>query len=176
MRSNVQSSVYCRIGEEPMNVAASILIPTSSETRTIGSISAMTIRDNQLPIAPNCAARTVIADDRLDIGDDGPGGAIGGDGKLVVADLFGERPHLIDDARTGARQADIGGYDAEVRHQVQQPLFDVERRVRDRRRLQAIAQRLVIQINPGARPIEAAVYARAVPVVDKLALLHAISV
>src|SRR2546422_1240896 len=116
------------------------------------------------------------ADDRLDIGDDGPGGAIGGDGELVVADLFGQRPHLIDDARTGARQADIGGHDAEGRHQVQQPLFDVERRIRDRRRLQAIAQRLVVQINPGARPIEAAVYARAVPVVDKLALLHAFRV
>src|SRR6266571_1209504 len=29
-----QSSVYCRIGEEPMNVAASILIPTSSQART----------------------------------------------------------------------------------------------------------------------------------------------
>src|SRR3989442_1599214 len=42
MRSTVQSSAYCRIGDEPMNVAASILIPTSSATRTIGSTPALT--------------------------------------------------------------------------------------------------------------------------------------
>ena len=48
MRSSVQSSAYWRIGEEPMNVAASILIPISSETRTIGSMSATTVRAAQL--------------------------------------------------------------------------------------------------------------------------------
>ena len=45
--SRVQSSVYWRIGEEPMNVAASILIPTSSAMRTIGSTSAITVRAAQ---------------------------------------------------------------------------------------------------------------------------------
>src|SRR5438132_8672050 len=48
MRSRVQSSAYCRIGEEPMKVAASIGIPTSSATRTIGSTSAITVRAAQL--------------------------------------------------------------------------------------------------------------------------------
>ena len=114
--------------------------------------------------------------DRLDIGDDGPRGAIRGDRELVVADLLGEGSHLLDDTGTRPRQADIGGDDTEVRHQVQQPLFDVERWIGDRRGLQAVAQGLVVQFNPGTGPIEAAVYTRAVPVVDKLALIHPFSI
>src|SRR3989442_960158 len=47
MRSRVQSSAYCRIGDEPMNVAASMGMPTSWETRTIGSTSAITVRAAQ---------------------------------------------------------------------------------------------------------------------------------
>ena len=45
--SRVQSSAYCRMLDEPMKVAASIGTPTSSDTRTIGSTSAMTVRAAQ---------------------------------------------------------------------------------------------------------------------------------
>ena len=131
-----------------MNVAASILIPTSFATRTIGSISAMTVRAAQF-------------------------GAIG---SLWSRISLARALHLLDDTGTRPRQADIGGDDTEVRHQVQQPLFDVERRIGDRRGLQAVAQGLVVQFNPGTGPIEAAVYTRAVPVVDKLALIHPFSI
>src|SRR5437588_183899 len=61
MRSTVQSSVYCRIGEEPMNVAASILIPTSFATRTIGSISAMTVRAAQFGAIGSLWSRISLA-------------------------------------------------------------------------------------------------------------------
>src|SRR6266550_9596108 len=117
------------------------------------------------------------ADDRLDIGDDGPRRTIRGDRELMIADLHCERPYLVDDARTGARQADVGGHDAQVGHQVQQPLFYLQRRIGHGRRLQPVAECLVVEINPGTAPIERTVWsARAVPVVDELPFLHARSV
>src|SRR6266581_4581453 len=48
IRSRVQSSAYCRMGDDPMNVAASIRTPSSSEIRTIGSMSITTVRAAQL--------------------------------------------------------------------------------------------------------------------------------
>jgi len=60
---------------------------------------------------------------------------------------------------------------------MQQALFDVEGGVGDRGRLQSVAQRLVVEVNTRARPVEAAVRAAcAVPIVDKLPLLHGLSV
>ena len=59
------------------------------------------------------------ADDRLDIGDDGPGSAIRRDGQLLIPDLLRQRAHLVHHAGAGAGQADVGGHDAEIRHQVQ---------------------------------------------------------
>src|SRR6266480_3793760 len=64
MRSRVQSSAYCRIGDEPMNVAASMLIPTSWATRTIGSTSAITVRAAQFGARGSLASRISVASAR----------------------------------------------------------------------------------------------------------------
>ncbi len=48
MRSSVQPSAYWRMGDEPMNVHASIGMPVSCETRAMGSMSARTVRAAQL--------------------------------------------------------------------------------------------------------------------------------
>src|SRR5881227_1925030 len=53
----IQSSAYCRMGDDPMNVAASIVIPTSSATRTIGSTSAITVRAAQFGAMGSLASR-----------------------------------------------------------------------------------------------------------------------
>jgi len=59
--SSVQSSAYCRIGEEPMKVAASIGIPTFWETSTIGSMSPTTVRAAQLGAMASRASRISVA-------------------------------------------------------------------------------------------------------------------
>ena len=64
IRSRVQSSAYCRMGDDPMNVAASIAIPTSSATRTIGSMSAITVRAAQLGASGSRASRISVASAR----------------------------------------------------------------------------------------------------------------
>src|SRR5438270_147710 len=85
MRSTVQSSVYCRIGEEPMNVAASILIPTSFATRTIGSISAMTVRGAHIERSDEATLGRQAALSAIPA----PTGAEGARGARV-AEMFGE--------------------------------------------------------------------------------------
>ena len=110
--------------------------------------------------------------DGLDVGDHGARRAVRGDGQLGVADLPGERPHLLHHARARPRQPDVGGHDTEVGHEVQQALFDVERGIADGGGLQAVAQRLVVQVDAGARPVERRRAARTIPVVDQLALIH----
>src|SRR5207237_369684 len=84
-----------------------------------------------------------------------------------TADVGGARPYLLHDARARPRQPDVGGHDAQVRHEVEQPLFDVERGIVDGGGLQAVAQRLVIQVDAGPRPVEKRRAARLVPVVDQ---------
>src|SRR5207245_9605982 len=66
--------------------------------------------------------------------------------------------------------AECGGHEAGVRHRVKQVLLEVEVGIPDGGGLQAVAQRLVVQVDPGARPIEGR--ARLVPVVNQLALVH----
>ena len=90
----------------------------------------------------------------------------------MVADLLGEGAHLLHHARAGARQADVGRDNPQVGHEVQQPPLDFERRVLDRRRLQPVAQGLVVEIHAGAGPIEAGRPFGPVPVVDQVALVH----
>src|SRR6058998_3046732 len=79
---------------------------------------------------------------------------------IVAADLGlpGAGPRVVD----------------QVRHEVEQPLLDLERRVPHRGRLQAVAQGLVVQIDAGTGPVEGGLHA--VPVIDQLALVHSPSV
>src|SRR5205085_6202991 len=77
--------------------------------------------------------------DRLDIGDDRARGAIRCDRQSLVADLLGQRANLLHRTRSGTRQPDVGRHDAELGHQMQKPLFDLERWVLDGRRLETVA-------------------------------------
>src|ERR1041385_4091764 len=146
MRSRVQSSAYCRIGDEPMKVAASMVMPTSWDTRTIGSISAITVRAAQFGAMGSWALRISVARAR------------------TCSTTRGPAPG----------KADVGRHDAQLRHQVEQPLLDLERGVAHGGGLQAVAQRLVVQVHADAGPVERRppFPARAVPVVDQLALVH----
>src|SRR5204863_7342297 len=117
------------------------------------------------------------ADDRLDVGQDCAGGAVGGNRELLITNLACQSAHLFDDPWTGTRQANVSRHNAEVGHEVQEALFDLEGGIGDRGGLQPVAQRLVVQVNAGTGPIEVAIRAARVgPVVDGLPLLHGSSV
>ena len=108
-------------------------------------------------------------DDRRDVGDVRPGRAIRGDAQMRRADLAGQRLDVADDVRAGARQADVGGVDAERVDQMQDADLLVDARRAHGRRLQAVAQRLVVQRHGGGRRRRA----DAVPVVDQALRHHA---
>src|SRR5207247_678632 len=76
--------------------------------------------------------------------------------------------------RPRARQAQVGGRDAEVCHEVQQAPLDLEGGVPYRGRLQAVAEGLVVQVHSGPRPVKGT--RRPVPVIDQLTLVHWTSV
>ncbi len=102
-----------------MKQDTSIGMPTFCEISTIGTMSAATVRAAQLGRIVSFA-RTIS---------------------------WARRGHRRDDVRSGARQADVGGVDAERLHQVQDADLLVDRRALDRRRLQAVAQRLVVDLH-----------------------------
>ena len=99
--SRVQSSAYCRMLDEPMKVAASIGTPTSSDTRTIGSTSAMTVRAAQFMLM----------------------------GSFWSTISRARAPDLGHGAGAGAGQPDVRGADTEVGHQVEEADLDLHRRV-----------------------------------------------
>ena len=110
------------------------------------------------------------AHDRLDIREHGAGRAVREDRQLLVADLRGEHADLVHHPGPRAGQSEVRRHDSQIRHEVEQPLLDLERRVPHRGRLQAVAQRLVVQIDPGTGPVEGGLHA--IPVIDQLALVH----
>src|SRR5690348_7114068 len=61
IRSSVQSSAYCRMGDDPMNVAASMGIPAACEMRAIGSTSLTTVRAAQLASSGSFADAISVA-------------------------------------------------------------------------------------------------------------------
>ena len=98
----------------------------------------------------------------------------------MIADFGRQSAYLIDDARPGPRKANVGRDDAQIGHEVQEPLFDVKRRIGHGGRLEPVAQRLVVEVDADARPIKAApappIGRLAIPIVDQLPLVHAFSV
>src|SRR5205823_688444 len=106
-----------------------------------------------------------------------PRGAVRGDGELGVDDLARQALDGALHVRAGAGKADVGRVDADVVHEVQRADFLVQRRIGHRRRLQAVAQRLVVELDllpAGTRRL----LARGVPVVDETleVLLHAATI
>src|SRR5439155_1701178 len=102
------------------------------------------------------------ADDRLDVGQDRAGGAVRGNRELLITNLACQGAHLFDDPWTGTRQANVSRHNAEVGHEVQEALFDLEGGIGDRGGLQPVAKRLVVQVNAGTGPIEVAIRAACV--------------
>ena len=65
-------------------------------------------------------------------------------------DLAREPLDVADDVRAGAGEADVRGVDAEPVDEVEDSELLLDRRAADRRRLQAVPQRLVVQHHRGA--------------------------
>ena len=83
--------------------------------------------------------------DRLNVGDDGAGRALRRDGELRVDDLAREPLRVAHDVRPRPRKPDVGGIDADAVEKVKNAELLIDRRRADRRRLQAVAERLVHQ-------------------------------
>ena len=77
----------------------------------------------------------------------GARGAIGSNLQFLVGDLARHQLRRRPRECRRARQSDVRRVDAERIHQVQQLDLLFDRRLADRRRLQAVAQRLVVKAN-----------------------------
>ena len=84
-------------------------------------------------------------DNRRDVADRRARRAVGAHLQLGVDDLAGQALDIGDDVRAGAGQADVGGVDAEPIDEVQDLDLLLDRRRPHRRRLQPVAQRLVVE-------------------------------
>ena len=122
MRARSQSSAYWRIGELPMKHSTSISMPTFCEMSMIAWTSLTCVR-----AAHDALTRS-----------------------LPSLDVLGDRRDVLDRALAGARQADVHRVDAEVVREVDEPQLVVDRRVDHRRRLDAVAQRLVEELDRAA--------------------------
>jgi hypothetical protein len=85
------------------------------------------------------------ARDRLDVVQVRARGAVRLDAQLAVADRLGQPRHVGHGPRPGAGQADVRRVDVERVHHRQDLDLLLDGRVEDRRRLQAVAQRLVVE-------------------------------
>src|SRR5690606_33221705 len=111
------------------------------------------------------------ARDRLHVRDHRAGRAVRPDRQLLARDLERQRTHVRDRARTRARQPDVRRVDAQRGHDVQQLDLLLDRRVLDRGRLQAVPQRLVVQLHQMPRGGNGCTI-HPVPVVDQVLFLH----
>ena len=122
-----------------MNAQHSIATPARCEISTIGMMSATTVRAAQLAVIRS---------------------APGADGARQALDV----PR---DVRPGPRQTDVGGVDAEGIHPREEVDFRVDVRRPHRRRLQSVAQRLVIQHHPAAASRQGGGGSVLIPVVNQ---------
>ena len=81
--------------------------------------------------------------DRLDVGENGARGAVGLHAEAAIEDLVGQPLDVASHVRTGARQPDIGGVDADTVEQMQDAELLLDGRGAHRRRLQSVAKRFV---------------------------------
>jgi hypothetical protein len=111
-------------------------------------------------------ARTLRhVDDRLDVADDGPAGDVCADAQSPVGDVLCQQEDVFARTPAGTGQADVCGVDAEPVHALDQVDLLVETRVADGRGLQAVAKRLVVELQGAGRAEPAA---GLVPVVDEI--------
>ena len=106
--------------------------------------------------------------------EDGSRRAIGRDGDLLVPDLLRQSAYVLHRPGPGAGEPDVRGRDPQIRHQVEQTHLDVEGGIVGRRRLQSVAQRLIVQVHARPGPVEHRF--GPVPVVNQCPLVHEESV
>ena len=121
-----------------MNTQASIARPVVSAMRTMGSMS------------------RIIGARR----------AVGTDLQLGIDDLAAQGLDVGLGPRARAGEPDVGGLDAQRLHQVQDAFLGLDRGIHDRRRLQPVAQRLVVEHQAAGRA-EAGRAIGLIPVVDQ---------
>ncbi len=142
---------------------SSVTYMTSSPSRTANSTASCVWRRIvlEVPLLGVLADRAAADEDagldrhagllrdlghRLDVDHERAAGAVRrGSASLLIGDLAAEPLHRLALARSGTGQADVGGLDAQAVHQVEDLDLDLDRRIEDRRALQAVAQRLVIE-------------------------------
>ena len=108
-------------------------------------------------------------DDRLDVGHDGSARAVSLEVKPLRRDFLRETQDVRLRARTGAGQANIDGVDAQLGHQMQNSQLVFDLRIGHRRRLDAVAQRLVVELRLRAVARRLIV---SVPVMDQRLMGH----
>ncbi len=102
-------------------------------------------------------------DDRFDVGHDGAAGDVGADPQLLGDDVPGHAQDVLARPAAGTRQTEVGGVDAEFVHQLEQLELLLDGRVADRRGLQTVAERLVVELQGAGGPERASL----VPVVNQ---------
>ena len=90
----------------------------------------------------------------------------GTNGKALITNMDGESFDVVNGPLTGTGQANVGHRDAELVHQFDELLFDLDGRIHHRRTLDAISQRLVTQLNRLREHLASA--PDLVPVVDEV--------
>ena len=116
------------------------------------------------------AGRLLDARHGFDVGPDRAGGRIGLDREPSIGNLASQREARLVSAGPGAGKADVDRVDAEVHHEVEEFDLLLDRRILDGRILEAVAQRLVVQFDPGSRVVVAP--RKRVPVVYQFVLAH----
>jgi hypothetical protein len=106
----------------------------------------------------------------FDVRDDGAHGAVGPDAHAVADDLAHDGFDVGHGVDPGARQADVASVDAELFHEMDEAQLLLERRILDRRALQPVAQRLVVELELGLVPESEAL--EAIPIEDELRIVR----
>src|SRR5262249_18014359 len=105
-------------------------------------------------------------DDRDDVGRDGSRRAVGADLETTFDDLPRQTRDVLDDVRPGPGQSDVDRIDAELVHHVEEGELAVDRGTLDRRRLEAVGEGFVVQLDSPPCGKDGA--SRAIPVVNEL--------
>ena len=141
MSATSHCSTNWRIGLDPMNAQTSMRSPVRWLISMIGVMSA----------------------------EHGAAGAADPDVHLAIDDFLAEAEHVVEGALAAAGETDVRVLDLEIVHQVQDAQLVVDRRVLDARVLEAVAQRLVDELEALGR--EPSLSIEFVPIEDKAGAL-----
>ena len=106
---------------------------------------------------------------RLDVHQQGPAGTVGTDSEIVVHDLPAQPFNRFPLPFPGAGEPDVGSFDTQAVHQVEDFDLVFKFRIGHRRGLQAVPQGLVVQHDAGGAVVAVGAVLR--PVVDQALLV-----